>query len=77
MSETPTTLTARLQAAAAIAIEQALAKRKLPTEATLADIEQCARAAGQAIEQAIAAVLAEESAAQPIATPDCATCKKK
>jgi hypothetical protein len=77
MSETPAALTTRLQAAAATAIEKALAKRKLPAEATLADIEQCAREAGQEIEQAIAVALAEESAAHPIPTPDCPTCKKK
>ena len=77
MSNTPADLKARLQAAATTAIEKALAKRKLPAEATLADIERCAREAGQEIEQAIATVLAEESAAQPVDAPACPTCKKK
>lgn len=75
---TPTAqLTARLRAAAETAIAQVLATRALPAEATLADIEQSARRGGQAVAHAIATALAEESAAEGTARPDCPQCEKK
>lgn len=75
---TPTALlVTRLEAAADAAIAKMLARRHAPATATLSDIEQSARVAGQEIEQAIAAALVEESAAEWTAPPACATCKKK
>jgi len=77
MSATDAELKARLHAAAEAAIAQALVGRKLPAEASLADIERVAREAGQQIEQAIAAALAQESAAVLPAWPNCPQCGQK
>jgi len=77
MSATDAELNARLHAAADAAIAQVLAERKLPADASLADIERVARSAGQQIEQAIAAVLAQESAAAWPAWPNCPQCGQK
>ena len=77
MPERDAELAARLEAAAKAAIAKVLAERKLPAEATLADIEQAALAAGAELEQAIAAELARESAAALPAWPDCPQCGQK
>jgi len=77
MSETDVELKARLHAAAEAAIAQVLAERKLPADASLADIERTARSAGQQIEQAIAAALAQASAAALPAWPNCPQCGQK
>ena len=75
---TPTALLiTRLQAAADAAISNMLATRRPPATASLSDIEQSARLAGREIEQAIAAALVEESAAEWTVPPECADCKKK
>jgi uncharacterized protein with PIN domain len=70
-------LKARLQAATEAAIAKVLAERKLPAEATLADIERVALEAGHEIEQAIAEALAQESAASLPAWPNCPQCGRK
>ena len=77
MSKPDAALAARLEAAAKAAIAKVLAERKLPAEASLADIEQAALAAGAEIQQAIATELAQESAATLPAWPDCPTCGQK
>lgn len=75
---TPTAvLVTRLQAAADAAIAKMLASRQAPATATLSDIERSARLAGREVEQAIAAALAAESAAEWTAPPVCTECKKK
>jgi NADH pyrophosphatase NudC (nudix superfamily) len=70
-------LKARLKAEAEAAIEQLLAKRKAPGEASLADIEQVVRAASQQWEQALTAELLAESAAELPAWPACPQCGQK
>ncbi len=65
---------ARLRAAANAAIAKVLAERKAPAEATLADIERAALAAGQQIQQAIANALAQEGVAAWVARPVCPQC---
>ena len=70
-------LEARLRAATEAAIAKVVAERKLPAEATLADIERVALDAGQQIEQAIVMALAQESAAQLSAWPACPQCGQK
>jgi hypothetical protein len=77
MPEPDGELVARLEAAAKAAIAKVLAERKPPAEATLADIEQVALAAGAEIQQAIAAELARESAAELPAWPQCPQCGQK
>jgi hypothetical protein len=77
MSNPEAELEARLQAAAEAAIAQALAERTPPAQATLADIERVARCAGQQLEEAIAAALSQESAAQLPAWPTCPQCGRK
>ncbi len=77
MSDHKAELEARLRAAAEAAIAKALAERKAPIEATLADIERVARSAGQEIEQAVATALAQESAAELAAWPNCPQCGQK
>lgn len=77
MSDRDAELQARLEAAAQAAIAKVLAERPLPAEATLADIEQAALTAGQEIQQAIAAELVRESAAQLPAWPTCPQCGQK
>lgn len=70
-------LVARLEAAAKAAVAKALAESPLPAEATLEDIERVALAAGQQIQQAIAAELAQESAAVLPDWPSCPQCGQK
>jgi len=70
-------LKARLRAATDAAIAKVIAERKLPAEATLADIERVALEAGHEIEQAIAEALAQESAASLPAWPNCPQCGQK
>ena len=70
-------LKARLEAATDAAIAKVLAERKLPAEATLADIERVALEAGHEIEQAIAEALAHESAASLPDWPNCPQCGQK
>ena len=77
MPERDAELAARLEAAAKAAIAKVLAERKPPAEASLADIEQVALAAGAAIQQAIAAELARESAAALPPWPTCPQCRGK
>ena len=77
MCECDAELAARLEAAAKAAIAKVLAERKSPAEATLADIEQAALAAGAEIQQVIAAELARESAQELPAWPDCPECGQK
>ncbi len=77
MSNPETELEARLMAKAKAAIAKALAERKAPAQATLADIERVARGAGQQIEQAMATALAEESAAELPPWPKCPQCGQK
>ncbi len=77
MGEGKAELEARLRAAVEAALAQALAERKAPGEASLADIERVARGAGQAIEQAIASALAQESAAELPVWPSCPACGRK
>jgi hypothetical protein len=77
MSETEAELKARLHAVAEAAIAQVLSERKLPADASLADIERAARRAGQQIEQAIAGALAQASAAALPAWPNCPQCGQK
>jgi uncharacterized protein with PIN domain len=66
-----------LRAATDAAIAKVLAERKLPAEASLADIERVALEAGHQIEQAIAAALAQASAAELPAWPNCPQCGQK
>ena len=77
MPKAESELEARLLAQAKTTIAKALAERKAPAQATLADIEQVARGAGQQIEQAIATALVEESAAELPAWPTCPACGQK
>ena len=70
-------LKARLHAEAEAAIEQLLANRKAPAEASLADIEGVVRAASLQFEQALTAELLAESAAELPAWPDCPQCHQK
>jgi hypothetical protein len=77
MGERKTDLEAKVRAAVEAAVARALAERKAPGEASLADIERVARRAGQDIEQAIASVLAQESAAELPAWPKCPQCGRK
>ena len=77
MSKPDTELAARLETAAKTAIAKVLAERKRPAEASLADIEQVALAAGAEIQQAIAAELAQESATALPPWPDCPACGQK
>lgn len=70
-------LVARLEGAAKAAIAKALADSPRPAEATLEDIERAAVAAGQQIQQAIAAELAQASAAELPAWPTCLQCGRK
>jgi len=77
MSQPQAELEACLRTAAEAALAKALAERQAPAEATLADIERVARRAGQQIEQAIASALAQESAAELPAWPNCPQCRQK
>jgi len=77
MSDPEAELEARLRAVADASIAKALAERKAPAQATLADIERVARRAGQQIEQALASALAQESAIELPAWPHCPQCGQK
>ena len=77
MSNPEAELEVRLMSEAKAAIAKALAERQAPAQATLADIERTARSAGQQIEQAVASALAQESAAELPAWPDCPQCGQK
>jgi NADH pyrophosphatase NudC (nudix superfamily) len=77
MPETEAELKARLLAAAEAAVAKALVERKPAAHASLADIERAARNAGQELEQAIANALAQESAAELAAWPNCPQCGQK
>lgn len=77
MPEPEAKLKAFLVAAAEAAVVKALAERALPAQATLADIERVARSAGQQLEQAVATALAQESAAEVSAWPNCPHCGQK
>lgn len=77
MTDRDDELQTRLRAATDAAIAKVLAERKRPAEASLADIEQVALAAGHQIEQAIAAALAQASAAELPPWPDCPQCGQK
>jgi NADH pyrophosphatase NudC (nudix superfamily) len=70
-------LKVRLKVEAEAAIEELLAKRKAPAEASLADIEQVVRTASQKFEQALTAELLAESAAELPAWPTCPQCGQK
>jgi NADH pyrophosphatase NudC (nudix superfamily) len=70
-------LKARLMAEAAATLDKLFAARKAPAEASLADIEQVARAAGQQLAQAVTAELTAESAAELPPWPSCPTCGRK
>ncbi len=74
MSKPDAELAARLEAAAKAAIAKVLAERKRPAEASLAEIEQVALAAGAEIQQAMAAELAQASATALPPWPDCPAC---
>ena len=69
MSDPKAELKARLKVEADAAIEELLARRKAPAEASLADIEQVVRAASLKFEQALTAELVAESAAELPAWP--------
>ncbi len=77
MSYQDAELKARLMAEAEAAIKTLLATRKAPAEASLADIEQVVRRAGQQIEQALTTELVTESAAQLPPWPACPQCGGK
>jgi DNA repair exonuclease SbcCD ATPase subunit len=70
-------LKARLKAEAEAAIEELLANRKAPAEASLADIERVVRAASQKFEQTLTAELPAESAAELSVWPTCPQCGQK
>jgi len=70
-------LRVRLKAEAEAAIDKLLSARKAPAEASLADIEQVARVAGQQVAVAVTAALVAESAAELPAWPTCPTCGQK
>lgn len=77
MPKPDTELKVRLMAEAEAAIDQLLRARKPPAEASLADIEQVARAAGQQVAQAVTAELAVESAVELPPWPSCPECGQK
>ncbi len=77
MPDTSAELRARLKAEAEAAIEELLANRKAPADASLADIERVVRAASLKFEQALTAELLAESAAELPAWPVCRQCGQK
>lgn len=77
MSNADAELAVRLEGAAKAAIAKVLSERKRPAEASLAEIEQAALAAGAEIQKAIAAELAQASAAALPPWPDCPACGQK
>lgn len=75
MSRRNEELKAKLMAKAEAVIDELLASRKDPREATLADIERAVLVAGQRIEQELTATLVKESAVQVEgAWPRCPEC---
>ena len=71
-------LRARLLAQAEAAIDAALAQKKAPEIASLADIEQVALQAGQRLEEAITTeLLGESGQALSPSWPTCPTCGKR
>jgi uncharacterized protein with PIN domain len=64
MTRSQEELKRELMAKAEAVIDELLAKRKDPREATLSDIERAVLVAGQRLEQELTASLVEESAAQ-------------
>ncbi len=78
MPDSASDLKARLLAQAEAAINAALAQKKAPALASLADIEQVARQAGEKIEEAITTALLQESGAELTAQwPTCPTCGRR
>ncbi len=72
------TLKAQLLAQAEAAIDEMLAQKKAPAVASLADIEQVARHAGDKIEEAITTALLQESGAELTAQwPTCPSCGRR
>jgi hypothetical protein len=72
------TLKAELLAQAEAAIEEMLAQKKAPAVASLADIEQVARQAGEKVAEAITTALLQESGAELTAPwPTCPTCGQR
>ncbi len=71
-------LKARLMAQAEAAFDEALAQKKAPEVARLADIEQVALQVGQRLEEAVTTALLEESGqALSPSWPTCPTCGKR
>ncbi len=78
MPNSASDLKARLLADAEAAIDAALAQKKAPEAASLADIEQVARQAGEKIEEAITTALLQESGAElTTAWPTCPRCGRR
>lgn len=77
MSDPQAELKARLLTKAEAVIEEALATRKLASEATLADIEQSAWRVGQHLAEAVTVELTAESAATVTEWPNCPECGRR
>lgn len=77
MPKSDAELRACLLAQAEGAVEQMLKNCKAPAHASLADIEQAARAAGQQVAQGVTGALAAESASELPPWPNCPQCGKK
>ena len=78
MSTSREDLKAQVLAQAEAAIDEMLAQKKAPAVASLADIEQVARHAGEKIEEAITTALLQESGAELAATwPTWPTCGRR
>ena len=72
------TLKAELLAQAEAAIDELLAQKKAPAVASLADIEQVAREAGEKVAEAVTTALLQESGAELTAQwPTCPTCGRR
>jgi len=71
-------LKARLLAEAEATIDELLAQKKAPEVASIADIEQVARQAGQRVQEAITTELLQDSGETLTASwPTCPTCGKR
>lgn len=78
MSRRNEELKAQLMAKAEAVIDELLASRRDPREATIADIERAVLVAGQRIEQELTATLVKESAAQVEGEwPRCPECGRR
>lgn len=77
MSDPKAELKARLLAQAEAAIEEMLAHRVAPAQASLTDIEQVTRAAGARFEQAVLAELVAASGTELPDWPVCPDCDRK